>query len=32
VAAAFGIDPEAALIYLADHVNPTGLPTTADSS
>ena len=27
VAVAFGIDPEAAMIYLADHVDPTRLPT-----
>jgi len=27
VAVAIGIDPEAAMIYLADHVDPTHLPT-----
>lgn len=27
VAVAFGMDPEAAMIYLADHVDPTRLPT-----
>jgi site-specific recombinase XerD len=27
VADAFGMDPEAAMIYLADHVDPTRLPT-----
>jgi hypothetical protein len=26
VAVAFGMDPEAAMIYLADHVDPTRLP------
>jgi hypothetical protein len=26
-AVAFGMDPEAAIIYLADHVGPTRLPT-----
>jgi site-specific recombinase XerD len=32
VAAAFGMDPEAAMIYLADHVDPTRLPTDDASS
>jgi hypothetical protein len=30
VAVAFGMDPEAAMIYLADHVDPTRLPTRVD--
>lgn len=32
VAVAFGMDPEAAMIYLADHVDPTRLPTNDASS
>jgi hypothetical protein len=30
VAAAFGMNPEAAMIYLADQIDPTRLPTRAD--
>lgn len=31
MAVAFGMDPEAAMIYLADHVGPTRLPTNDTS-
>jgi hypothetical protein len=32
VAIAFGMEPEAAVIYLADHVDPTRLPTNDTAS